>query len=542
MPQAGVSAAEYHEACERFVSAARVLQRFQHPSIVRIMDLFEANNTAYVVMEHLRGKTLDELVKARIKPIGEEEAVGYITKVGDALGELHKAGHLHQNIAPRGIMVSEDGRTVLMELGSARRFMHELKSQHTIQLTPGFAAPEQYTRLALRGPFTDVYAVGAILYFLLTGLVPPSAAERAVGLPLESITMYNPDVSEAVTRAVVQAMSMDWSARPQEITDFSRMLRVRSRRRASVATLEPRPAREPATEEPDALVGHTNWVRSVAFSPDGTKLASASDDRTVRVWKIDTLQELKKLSGHTGWVRCLAFGTDPNLMATGSMDQTLRFWNVESGVEERRLTTSEGLLALQFSPDDELLATGGSDNSVKIWGGASGRVFRVLTGHEGPVVSVAFDPDSNVLASAALDDGDVRLWTVGSGRSIGTLSGHTDWVTAVAFAPQGPLLASASYDSTVRFWDMGIGKETFAINEASEILALCFSPNGELLAYGTWTGDVVVFDVPRGQEHQRFQGHKGPVLTVAFAPDGKTIASGGQDKTIRIWHISPPRA
>jgi nitrous oxidase accessory protein NosD len=193
-----------------------------------------------------------------------------------------------------------------------------------------------------------------------------------------------------------------------------------------------------------SLTGHTDWVYSVAFSPDGKLLASGSRDWTIKLWDVASGSLVRTLSGHTGAVNSVAFSPDGKLLASGSRDWTIKLWDVASGSLVRTLTGhSESVTSVAFSPDGRLLASGSGDRTIKLWEVASGREVRTLSGHTDWVYSVAFSPDGRLLASGSNDD-TIKLWEVATGSEVRTLTGHTDWVYSVAFSPDGKLLASGS--------------------------------------------------------------------------------------------------
>jgi sugar lactone lactonase YvrE/nitrous oxidase accessory protein NosD len=201
------------------------------------------------------------------------------------------------------------------------------------------------------------------------------------------------------------------------------------------------------------LSGHTNWVRSVAFSPDGRLLASGSSDRTIKLWEVATGSLVRTLSGHTNWVRSVAFSPDGRLLASGSYKE-IKLWEVATDSLVRTLEGHTNYVnSVAFSPDGRLLASGSRDDTIKLWEVASGSLVRTLEGHTDWVNSVAFSPDGRLLASGSRDD-TIKLWEVASGSLVRTLSGHTDWVRSVAFSPDGRLLASGSADETIKLWDI----------------------------------------------------------------------------------------
>jgi serine/threonine protein kinase len=224
-PAGTLDEAGFKEAKERFIQEGVTLKQFRHPGIVRVYALFEENNTAYMVMEYLRGETLQKRLEER-GPLPEKEAIGYIMEVGDALATVHRANLLHRDVKPENIIVTDTGRVALIDFGAAKEFAAGKTQAHSLLLTPGYAPLEQYAQRAHRGAFTDVYALGATLYHLLTGQAPVAATDRAAGVELPSPIQLNPNVSSSVSHAVMRALDMKVDQRPQTIPDFLVCLRL----------------------------------------------------------------------------------------------------------------------------------------------------------------------------------------------------------------------------------------------------------------------------------------------------------------------------
>jgi len=215
----GMTADEFAAARDGFLEEARILARFQHPSIVRIFGYFEQNNTSYMVQELLRGPTLCELI-ARHGRLSEAEAVRYVESIGAGLKEVHAANLLHRDIKPENAIVVAGDRAVLLDFGSAREFAAGATRPMTAMVTPGYAPLEQYGQRARFGTFSDIYALGATLYHLLTGQRPVQATDRASGVELIPPHRLVPSIARGVSDAVMWAMSIRVDDRPQSVGDF----------------------------------------------------------------------------------------------------------------------------------------------------------------------------------------------------------------------------------------------------------------------------------------------------------------------------------
>ncbi|MGE4168377.1 MAG: hypothetical protein AB7E68_02420, partial [Candidatus Babeliales bacterium] len=179
------------------------------------------------------------------------------------------------------------------------------------------------------------------------------------------------------------------------------------------------------------LTGHTDSVFSVAWSPDGTKLASGSWDKTIKIWNAQTGTELQTLTGHTGFVHSVAWSPDGTKLASGSYDKTIKIWDAQTGTELQTLTGHTTYIqSVAWSPDGTKLASGSYDKTIKIWDAQTGTELQTLTGHTDWVISVAWSPDGTKLASAA-DDNTIKIWDAQTGTELQTLTGHSNSVHSV---------------------------------------------------------------------------------------------------------------
>jgi WD40 repeat protein len=328
---------------------------------------------------------------------------------------------------------------------------------------------------------------------------------------------------------------------------------------------------------------HRGSVWCVVWSPDGSKLATASSDATARVWDADTGAELLSLRDHEGPTLGVAWSPDGSKVATGGYDGALIIWEASTGRRLRAIPAHKyAVLSVAWSPDGRKLATASDDNTAKIWQADTGielnalpscqsavwkvawspngksiatasgasvkisdeeslRELVVLRGHQGNVRSLAWSPDGTRLATASFDN-TAKIWDPSTGRECLTLSGHQDHVLEVAWSPDGACLATTSFESVTKLWDANTGGELRTVlGHEYAVLSVAWSPDGRKLATASDDGTARVVDLGPGYEWLAFRGHLSPVWCAVWSPDGAKVASGSDRPIAKVWDANTGR-
>ena len=560
----------------RFQREAETAARLQHPNIAQVYEVGEHEGRPYFVLEFLGGGSLSDKLSGTPQPPGR--AAELVLTLAHAMHYAHQQGVVHRDLKPANVLLAEDGTPKITDFGLAKNLDldHEQTRSGAVVGTPSYMAPEQAAGSTRQvGPAADIYALGAILYELLTGHppfkgatvletleqvrseepVPPRRLQNKVPRDLETVCLTCLRKEPAKRYASAEELARDLErflagepieARP--VGQVERLVRWAARRPALAAVYGLLPLVAVLVAAGGSAAWQ--WQRAEEANQDA---AQARDEAVKAREELAFRTYLHRVNlAHWEWRDNEVARADRLLQ---QCPEHLRQWewHYVKRLCHPELRICQGhtqpVLGVCFSPDSKRLASASKDGTVRVWDAATGQEILTLKGHTGFVTGVCFSPDGKRLASASGafywgndpagrgQPSEVKVWDAATGREALTIKVHTGGTSGVAFSPDGKRLASASAIRTVTVWDAATGQEVLTLggHAGKFINGVAFSPDGSRLACASGP-TVKVWDAQTGQEVLTLSGHKHIVWHVCFSPDGSRLASAAGNK----WNVHEP--
>lgn len=558
------------EAHRQFEAEAKILAALRHENLPRVIDHFTENGKQYLVMEYIEGDSLQRLLEDRGKPLSEKAVVYFGSKICDALECLHSQTPpiIHRDIKPGNIIVaSSGGRVVVVDFGIFKRHDPTASTVNAARaVTPGYSPPEQYG-VGHTDPRSDIYALGATLYTLLTGRVP----EESVDLHFRkqrvtSIRRWNPAISPALEIAVTQALELDPNQRPQDVAQFRALLEaarpnwvsyvppIPAPPRPALQPVPPPPVPRPARPRPvSSKPPQPTWEQVMGasvvlialllvgwfiFRPEsGARLAApVMPPAPIGADNAASVEELQRWG--SGVIYEFAYSPDGNRIAVAST-MGVYLYDATTMAEVRRFTNlPSAVTSLAFAPDGQTIAAGIQNGHIYLLPMGGGQAEEPLTALPGWITSLVFTADGTMLVSAS-GDGRVHLLRTADGSSVTTLA-ENSVASQLALSPDGQTLAAAMQDGSIRLWQIELGAFLRTLPAVpSPAQSVAFQPsNGGLVAAGHDDGQVRLWRWADGALVGVLRVGSYSIKSIVFAPDGASLLTGTADGRVRQWGVA----
>lgn len=569
----------YQKTTQLFQAAHRLQQIGQHPQIPNLCDYFELNNYLYLVQQIIPGQSLQQELE-RVGVFSEAQIWDVLSEVLPILYFVHKYQVVHRNIKPENILRRQsDRKLMLINFGIDRQL---ISSASRTETSNKFESAPTDTDI-------DLYDLGVTCLHLLTGINPIYLWAEQDYNSVKNWQQYFPQlsISEELAEVLDKLLQKNpqqyqpMMVQPQELP-VGAIVPVLSTPSATEITTTNTLAIVPYNQAsiPPAkttkkqltrlvigslilllglvgymywrsrriptITGHTDEVNTVAFTPDGENFATGSDDRTIKIWNSNSLQEIRTLKGHKNWVYSVAISRDGRTLVSGSKDNTVKIWNLYTGQELGTLRGHKSYVnSVAISPNGQKVASASYDKTVKIWDLMTQKNI-TLKGHSGEVLTVAISQGGNdqgkqgeIVVSGSTDK-TIKVWNLKTGKEIRTLRGHTADVNSLAIIPGDRELVSVSDDQTIKLWNLNTGREIRTLKgHTADVNFVTISPDGRNIATGSDDKTVKVWNLISGENLVTFKGHSAAVWAVAISPNGKNLVSTSEDKTIKMWRRMP---
>lgn len=530
-PEALIDRVIQRLSAERLVVTSELVERGANSEHTEVVDIahealinhwkklqgwIEANQA------HLKRKrTLEEAAK-EWRNNGQQSEIAYLLQ-GSKLIEAEDFLQAHADTMPLSSLAQEFIQISQAERDRLQREEEERQQREYTLLKERVAQEKRARKAAQRTVVVTICA---------TGLV----SVAATGFWLQRNQAIEREISSLI--AASEAQLSNHNQLEALITSVSAGKKLQAHRVSEHVRLQTVVTLQQAvyeTQERNRLERHGDRVNSVSYSPNGQLLASASDDKTVMIWRRDgTLLHTLK---HTDYVRCVRFSRDGQFLASAA-DRTITLWRSD-GTFVKEFRQADEVNSVRFSLNGNMLASASRNGMVRLWQLNSKQV-KPLKGHANWVNDISFSADGRLLASAS-KDGTIKLWNVATGRLTRTLKGHKDDVTSVSFSPDSKTLASASKDRTVRVWKQdGTLVEILDPEHSGSVNSVSFSADGKTLASGSFDRTIKLWNIVDRTQLAVLEGHGDSVTSVSFSADSKTLASASADGTIKIWRWEEP--